>query len=92
MDTLYLDIETTGLCPEQDKIVEIALRDDDGDILIESLVNPGQKIPQSISAIHGVRDDDVAYAPLLEEVINELEDICTGTNLVIYNAAFDMKF
>ncbi|NRA69168.1 MAG: 3'-5' exonuclease [Pseudobacteriovorax sp.] len=92
MDTVYLDIETTGLCPEQDKIVDIALIYDDGDILFESLVNPSQKIPKNITAINGVRDDDVAYAPLLEEVIEELEEVCEGKHLVIYNAAFDMSF
>ena len=92
MDTVYLDIETTGLCPEQDKIVDIALIDDYGDVLLESLVNPLKKIPFHITAINGISDHDVAYAPLLDEIINEIEEECKGKTLIVYNASFDLSF
>ena len=41
MDTVYLDTETTGLYPEHGaRIVEIAILDDDGRPLLDTLVDP----------------------------------------------------
>lgn len=45
MRTLFLDTETTGLSGQKDRIVEIAIIGEDGEVVIDTLVNPGIPIP-----------------------------------------------
>jgi len=55
METVYLDTETTGLSPGNGaRIVEIAILDDDGRPLLDTLVNPDCEIPDEASSIHGI--------------------------------------
>lgn len=93
--TLYLDVETTGLsCSEGDEIVEIAVIDDAGQVLLESLIRPirCQEWPEA-QAIHGITPADVASAPELEGLIPRLQVLFEQADtLVIYNAAFDVSF
>jgi len=58
----YLDTETTGL-KDYDQIVEICLLDNDGAVLIDSLVKPTVKIPLDATRIHGITDAMVSSAP-----------------------------
>lgn len=93
--TLYLDVETTGLsCSEGDEIVEIAVVDEAGQVLLESLVRPirCQDWPEA-QAVHGIMPADVASAPALEKLIPHLQDLFEQADtLVIYNATFDLSF
>jgi len=93
MDTLYLDTETTGLSPSRgDRIVELAVVDDDGQTVIDTLVNPERAIPWDATRIHGITDEMVAQAPTMEELWPAIEAATTGYHVVIYNAAFDTRF
>lgn len=93
--TIYLDIETTGLSAlDGDELLEIALIDDAGLVLLDSLVRPVQRTGWFVAQeIHGIAPADVAEAPvfdsLLPRLLDEIE--CTDT-LVIYNADFDQSF
>ena len=61
-----IDVETTGLDPSAHAVVEVACLVIRGNEEIESfatLVNPGRPIPSEVSAIHGIRDADVAGSP-----------------------------
>jgi DNA polymerase-3 subunit epsilon len=91
MRTLYLDTETTGLHPPDDAIVEIAIVDDDGDPLLDTLVNPLRPIGYA-STIHGISDAMVAHAPTMDLVAPQVARLVAGARLVIYNAPFDVKF
>lgn len=87
---VYLDTETTGL-ERGDEIVEIAIVDDDGTCLFDSLVRPSQPIPAGASRIHHITDDMVKGArpwPILWPVIRPL---LVGRLVVIYNAEFDLR-
>ncbi|NDD11792.1 MAG: hypothetical protein EB072_03880 [Betaproteobacteria bacterium] len=54
---VFLDTETTGLSPSSgDKIVEIAIVDGSGRILLNSLVDPGRAIPWHATNVHGITD------------------------------------
>ena len=64
---IFLDTETTGLDPRAE-IVEIALIDHDGAVLLESLVKPTRPIPQDATRIHRITDGMVADAPTAGEV------------------------
>lgn len=88
---VILDTETTGL-DEEAEIVEIAIVNQAGEVLLDRLVKPSKGIPAEVTGIHGIRDEDVAGAPGWGEVCSEVSRILEGaTRVVIYNAAFDLR-
>ena len=57
---VYLDTETTGLSARAGaRLVEVAIVDDSGTPLFDSLINPGIPIPWGASSIHGISDSMV---------------------------------
>lgn len=94
LEVVYLDTETTGLkAPPKDEIVEIAIIDDAGKILLNSLVKPTyRKRWNDAQDIHGITPKMVADAPTLEELAPQIEEAIRGKHLVIYNAKYDMKY
>ena len=92
MDTVYLDTETTGLDPDRDELLEIAIVDELGNTLVDTLIRPRRRQWPVAQGIHGIAPQDVKGAPLLEDVTPELVAAVSGKRLVIYNAAFDMGF
>ena len=64
---VYIDTETTGTGPN-DSIIEISIIDQDGGVLVESLVRPVGKISPGARAVHGITDDMIKDAPLWESV------------------------
>lgn len=89
-DLLILDTETTGLHGSAE-IVQIALIDVAGRVLIDTLVKPTRPIPRDASAIHGITDDKVAFAPTFADVAPQLRELLSGATVVIYNADFDVR-
>ena len=90
---IYLDTETTGLSPRTGAtIVEIAIVDDRGQSLIDTLIDPRQAIPRQAQQIHGISDDMVRGKPTLQAVLPRIHEIIAEQDLVIYNAAFDTAF
>ena len=90
---VYLDTETTGLSARAGaRLVEVAIVDDSGTPLFNSLINPGIPIPKSASSIHGISDSMVRKQPRFDDVLNEILRIVSGRDVVIYNAAFDIEF
>ena len=70
-----IDLETTGLNPKRDRIIEIgAIRVEQGQIVEEfsTFVNPGRKLEERITELTGIRDEDLADAPQLDEVFPKL--------------------
>lgn len=91
--TLFLDTETTGFSPNAgDAIVEIAIVDERGGTLINTLVDPGRSIPWQAINVHGITDDMVRGKPTLTQVLPRIREIVAGEQIVIYNAAFDTPF
>ena len=94
-DYVVFDLETTGINPERDSIIEIsALKVKDHRVVEEfsTLVNPGRHIPAGATAVNGITDDMVADAPLIEEVLPQFLEFCQGCVPVAHNAGFDMSF
>ena len=90
---IYLDTETTGLQPPEDRIVEVAIVDDCGRTLLNSLVNPRRNVPAEASAIHGITNDMLSQAPSLDELLPDIERIIHGASAtIIYNARYDTRF
>ena len=89
---VFLDLETTGL-GARDAVVEIAIIDAEGNVLINSLVRPKhRKRWPDAEAIHGIGPAEVADAPTLDLLMPSITAAVRGTQVVIYNAAFDSKF
>lgn len=99
---VVLDLETTGLSPQKDGIVEIgAVRISGGvltDDVFESLVRPtgpnGEtiSIPKAASDVHGILNHQVVDAPTIAEVLPRFADWAGGVPCVAHNSSFDFKF
>lgn len=89
-----IDLETTGVDHETDKIVEIASVDVAHDLEIgagmEHFVNPGIPIPPESSAIHHIIDKDVQGCKTLEHILPYYQD--EGVIYVAHNARFEGDF
>lgn len=88
-DFVILDTETTGLYSDAE-IVQIAVIDKTGAVLLESLVKPTQPIPAIATHIHGITDAMVADAPTFEELFNAILMAIGGKRVAVYNASFDV--
>ena len=90
-DFVILDTETTGLYSPA-RIVEISCIDREGNVLVDSLVNPGIPIPADASAIHGISDADVADRPSFSDLWPLVWDAVRNADCVlIYNASYDCR-
>lgn len=91
---IVFDTETTGTNPRADRIIEIACLKVFPDGRREQFlrrVNPGIPIPPASTAIHGIKDADVAAAPRFREIAAELDAFLSGCDLAGYNiAGFDL--
>ncbi|MEG0900364.1 MAG: exonuclease domain-containing protein [Oscillospiraceae bacterium] len=92
---VVVDLETTGLSPEDEEIIEIGTIKYNNGILedtFHSLVNPHKPIPSSASAINHIYDKDVNNAPSFEDIADSFISFIEDYTLVAHNSSFDMKF
>lgn len=89
-DALILDTETTGL-RSHDQIVQLALIDMAGNVLLDCLIKPTIPISRDASAIHGITDAMVAEAPSFADIWPTLCDIIRDKTVIIYNADYDTR-
>lgn len=89
-----IDVETTGLSPSSDRIVEIAVVTTDvygrPQHQWSTRVNPDG--PVGATHIHGITDADVASAPRFGELIPHLNQLLAGLPVAAHNAKFDLAF
>lgn len=85
---VVLDTETLGIKPDAG-LCDLAIVAIDGTVIFDSLIDPGRPIPAEASAVHGIRDADVAGAPTFADVYADLSAVLTGRRIVIYNRDFD---
>ncbi len=86
---VILDTETNGLFG---RILEVAVIDAcTGKVLLDTLVNPGERIDPDSTLIHGITDDDVADAPPWSEVVPKLLKVTRGRQILAYNADYDAE-
>jgi len=89
------DLETTGLQPSQDKIVEIGaviVRDGQIGQQFQTLVNPGIPMPAAASAVNHITDAMLADAPTIGGVLPAFLRFIGDLPLVAHNAGFDADF
>lgn len=86
---VFFDLETTGINPGKDRIVEISLLKifPNGKELSKTYrVNPEVPIPESSSLVHGITDEDVKDAPEFKMIAKELADIIEDADLAGFNS------
>jgi len=82
------DIESTGINPRTDRIIELSIVKimPKGDREVISFrCNPGIPIPAEASAIHGISDADVANDPLFKTIAPEVYRVFETCDLAGYN-------
>jgi predicted DnaQ family exonuclease/DinG family helicase len=90
-----LDVETTGLDPGRDEIIEFgAVRVSDGVIVerFSELAKPRRPIPLVIERLTGIRNSDLADRPPQEIALSRFLDFVGDSPVVMHNADFDSAF
>lgn len=85
---VFFDLETTGLNPKHDRIIELALIKvtPQGDVLERvRRFNPGIPIPPEATAVHGITDADVAGEAPFSARARALHDLLDGCDLAGFN-------
>ena len=94
-DYVALDLETSGLNPSENQIIEIGMaKVCDGEITetYSRLLNPKEKLSQRIVELTGITDEMVAEQPHVSEVIEEIVNFIGELPLLGHNIIFDYSF
>ncbi|GAB4570484.1 MAG: helicase C-terminal domain-containing protein [Anaerolineae bacterium] len=94
-EIIAIDLETTGLDPYNDAILEIGLaRFKDGQIVdtYQTLVDPGREIPPYITSLTGIQQEDILDAPRIDKVLPKIERFIGNAPILGHNVGFDVAF
>lgn len=91
-DIAFVDVETTGTNPSTDEILSVAVVAGDGEVLVDSLVKPDVRKRWTASErIHHIKPDDVADAPSLSDIKDDIEAALNERVIVGWNVGFDLR-
>jgi hypothetical protein len=94
-EIVIFDIETTGLSSVRDTITEIGaviMKDGREIDRFQTFADPGMHIPESISQLTGITDEDVQGAPGQEQAVRAFLQFAGNRPIVAHNASFDVGF
>ncbi|PJI54557.1 hypothetical protein CTI14_14045, partial [Methylobacterium radiotolerans] len=85
-----IDVETTGLSPKRDRVLELAVVriDQRGQIVDEWSTRFNPEAPVGATHIHGITEADVAHAPLFRDVASSIVPYISGLPIAAHNARF----
>ncbi len=89
------DIESTGLNPQQDRVIEIgAVKVKEGKVVghFSKLINPQIKLPSLITKLTGIDDDMLEYADTAATVIKLFLEFAEDYVVIGHNVMFDYSF
>ena len=97
MREIVLDTETTGLDPaDGHRIIEVACIELDNHLptgkFFHTLIQPERDIPEESIRVHGLTAEKLKDAPVFGGIVDDLLAFIAGSQLVIHNAEFDMRF
>jgi len=89
-----VDVETTGLSPRSDRVLEVAVVrvDARGGVVDEWSTRLDPEGPVGATHIHGIRPEDVVGAPLFRQLAGHVASRFSGLPVVAHNARFDLAF
>jgi CRISPR-associated protein Cas2 len=93
-ELVFLDLETTGLNPDEDEIIEIgAVKVTyEGCSEFNRLIKIQKNIPNQVQKLTGITNEMLADGMLLKDALNELQQFIQHATLIGYNISFDLKF
>lgn len=92
---IAFDIETTGLDPMYDEIIEIgAIKIEDGKEIetFSTLIKPDYEIDEFITELTGITNEMVMDAPKINEVLPKFMDFIKDSVIIGHNVNFDINF
>lgn len=90
-----LDLETTGLNPAIDRIIEIGMaRVSDGKVVqtYAQLIHPGRPVSERITELTGITEDMLSGQPTIAEVIDDIIEFIADGPILGHNIIFDYSF
>lgn len=90
-----LDFETTGTSANSSKVIEVGIVKVKNLKIVDtysSFINPGLYIPSYITALTGIKNEDVINAPYFEDLVDKICDFIGDSVLVAHNLSFDYSF
>lgn len=92
----FVDVETTGLNPYSDRIVELSIlkiHPEGTEEYHSRRINPGIPIPPDATAVHGITDEDVANEPKFSQYAKGIRNFIEGCDIAGFNVIkFDLPF
>src|SRR3981081_811706 len=95
MEYVSLDLETTGLDPRWDRVIEVgavAFTLDQVLSKLERLADPGRTVPEAVLRLTGVRRQQVAGGPPGQEVLGQLAEFLRGRQPIGHGARLEVGF
>jgi predicted DnaQ family exonuclease/DinG family helicase len=90
-----IDLETTGLDPEKDAIIELGAVKFSGGIATDrfsQLLNPLRPLSPFITELTGIKNSDLKGMPLLEDKADQFIDFVGDLQMVGHHFSFDLGF
>jgi len=90
-----VDLETTGLSPLVDKIIEIAAVKITSEGLVSefhTLINPMIDVPEFTIQFHGLTNDDLKSAPTIKKPLKEFWEFVGRHPMIAHNSSFDLGY
>lgn len=90
-----LDLETTGLDPRSDAIIEVGAVRFEGNRVVDefsTLINPGRQIPEFITGLTGISNEMVRQSPSIRDILPELDSFIGDAPILGHNIQFDLSF
>ena len=94
-DYVAFDLETTGLSPETDAVLEVAMVRFAGGEVAErwsSLVDPGRPVPLKAARLTHIDPRELAGSPTLLDLVPKIQEFRRDLPLVGHNSSFDAAF
>lgn len=90
VDPLFIDTETTGI-DDNDQVIEIAVVDKSGTVLLETRLRPSVEIQPGAQALHGISAENLVDAPTWTETAPHLRRLFEGRTVIAFNHHFDSR-
>lgn len=94
-DLAVVDVETTGLDPKTDRVIEVGIVHMRAGVIEESwgrLIDPECEIPPEVVKLTGIEPEDCAGQPRFADLAGEIRSRLEGRIVVAYNLEFDKGF
>ena len=94
-DFICIDLETTGLNPKRDRIIEIgAVKVREGKIVetFQQLIDPKQQLEERVEILTGITSKELEGKPTIQEVLPRLQAFLEEDVLLGHRVLFDYSF